>query len=281
MFVTESNFMHSRNRVVEITAAGELVEWVTNQPAISDVVVLGKTLFWTTWAPGGLFTMPMEDGGRIEPLIAPAAGGNFFALAVQQDMVFAVRNNPPASLAVKTINSTDDGLPLTHQLLGSAGATAVAVCGNDAFVTMQVVDGGVIRVRGPGKSDAGIEWFATGINNPWGIACNDRSVWVSETGGQTRLLRIDRFDGGVETLARSLESPRGIVLDGDDAYVLEFSPEPNGGPTRALRIRPDGGLDELSTRVRGGIFPRLDERSLYWVNHRTPGSVVRIPRPLR
>ncbi len=277
MFVTESNFMHSRNRVVEITAAGELVEWVTNQPAISDVVVWKNTLFWTTWDPGGVFSKPM-DGGLMESV---ARGSTFFALAVENDLLFAVRN-APGSLFVKDLSFTlNDVLPLSHQLLGTNGATGLAVCGDDAFVTLQVVDGGVIRVRGPGKSDAGIEWFATGIDNPWGIACNDRSVWVSETGGQTRLLRIDRFDGGVETLARSLESPRGIVLDGDDAYVLEFSPEPNGGPTRALRIRPDGGLDELSTRVRGGIFPRLDERSLYWVNHRTPGSVVRIPRPLR
>jgi hypothetical protein len=284
VFVTESNFGHRRNRVVEITAEGELLEWVTNQPAISDVVVWKNTLFWTTWDPGGVFSKPM-DGGLTEPLVNGGPGGTFFALAVEGDVLFAVRNSFPAALVVKHLNPTGTDVPeVSHQLLGTGGATGVAVCGEDAFVTIQrPADdrGGVIRVRGPGTSDAGIEWFAKEIENPWGIACNERSVWVTETTGQTRLLRIDRFDGGVETLARSLVRPRGIVLDGDDTFVLEFSPEPDGGPTRALLIRPDAGLDELSSSVFGGIFPRLDARSLYWVNHRTPGSVVRIPRPLR
>ncbi|MDX2011252.1 MAG: hypothetical protein SFW67_13720 [Myxococcaceae bacterium] len=274
LFVSESDFQTNENRIVELFDGGT-IERVTGQPAISAVVVRDGELVWTTWVPGTIRARSL-DGGPIRDLFSPDGGGSFFDLKIQVGTLYAAQLLPRSALVV----ISPENLVVRHEV-GGPGATGVAFCDGEAFLAIQQGPpaGAVVRIRAPGSPDASIDIIANDLDMAWGIACDTRAVYVTEfksTAG--RLLRIERSSGGMTTMADTLRGARGIAVDGEDVFVVEYD---RVQARRAYRFRADGGRDLLASDVEGGIFPRVDERYLYWVNNRDPGSVVRVTRPPR
>jgi hypothetical protein len=199
-------------------------------------------------------------------------------MVVQGSRLFVVRNAAPSELLMFDLR--DAGVPVRHPLLGSSGATMLALCGDDAFVAMQIdgPDGGLVQVARPGTSNADVRWVMTGLDRPWGVACDEANVFVSEFGMAGRVLRAPRDGGPERVVASGLSQPRGIALDGPFAYDIEH--ENPAGPRRVLRFPVDGrgdAGDVVSDQVDGGIFLRLYDEHLYWTNY-SGGTVVRVPR---
>jgi hypothetical protein len=286
LFVTESNFDSQNNRLWALSLDGGAAS-VAGQEPLSDVAVFENRVFVSRWGLSPGFSVgPSTGAPQLTPLnVAMDGVGSIFSLLAVDGGVLAVEYGPVFSRLWFIANG---GQAVSAISLPANNATGLATCGETAFVTIQQSGdaGSVVEVVAPTRPNPTVGLFATGLDDPWGVTCDNDFVFVTTYGSQ-QLLRWNRDGGSRTVLATGLTGPRGLLVDGEYLYVAEFTElledggiaQVDGGPivNRLLRLNRDGGsLLELA-RHTGGIFVRRFGDFIYW-SSLGDARVRRIPR---